>query len=228
MDRLLLLRNVSLLEGLTTDELEVLDRTVIHTNVSKGTIVQSPGEGRSEIVFIKKGKLRVYRQSPEGKEFTVGLLGEGNVFGDVKWFGLGTQNASIDVFEDAITCTLSEQKLQSLIEGHPMLSLRFMQVLTEQLQRMEELLTVMAIGSLRWKVLFVLQRLAEDFGVVTADGWASIALRVSQQDIASMTGASRESVTRVMQELVKDEMVETDRTHFRIQLARVAEELAQR
>lgn len=110
MDRLLLLSNVSLLDGLDQEELKVLDQTVTHSSLIRGTIIQTPGEGRAEIVFIKKGKLRVYRQSPEGKEFTVGLLGEGNVFGDVQWFGLGTQNACIDVFEDAIICTLSEKK----------------------------------------------------------------------------------------------------------------------
>lgn len=227
LDRLLLLSRVSLLEGLDSSELEVLDRTVVHSNVTRGTILQTAGESRKEIVFIKKGKLRVYRQSPEGKEFTVSLLGAGNVYGDLKWFGFGTENACIDVFEDAITCTLSEQRLQTLMEHHPNLSLRFMKVLSDQLRRMEELVTVMAIGSLRWKILFVLKRLSDDFGVHGSDGWRSIELRVSHQDLAAMTGATRESVTRVVQNLVDEGLVERIRTHFRIRASRVDAELAE-
>lgn len=60
----------------------------------------------------------VYRQAADGKQFTVGLLGEGNVYGDVQWFGPGTQNVSIDVFEDAGSLTNSDSldAAQSLVE----------------------------------------------------------------------------------------------------------------
>lgn len=225
MERLLLLSSVSLLNELEQEELDVLDKTVTHTEVARGKVVQRPGETRSEIVFIKKGKLRIYRQTSEGKEFTVGLLGEGNVFGDVQWFGLGTESASIDVFEDAVICTLSEKRLQLLIEDHPQLSLKFMKILTDQLRRMEELVTVMAIGSLRWKILFMLNRLADDFGQTLEVGWKSIELRVSHQDIAAMTGATRESVTRVIQDLVHEGIVQSTRAHFSINMDKVSQEL---
>ncbi len=222
MERLLLLSSVSILDGLDEEEIQILDQAVIHTEVSTGTIVQREGEAKSAIVFVKKGRLKMFRESAQGKEFTLGMLSEGNVYGDVPWFGLGTQQVNLMVMEDAITCTLYEDNFQDLLLHNPKLTMRFMRLLSDQLRKMESLVTMMALGSLRLKLLFALMTLAHDFGDPVHKGWSQIALKITHDDLAAMTGSTRESVSRTLKMLAKENLVKYERTHFSVNALEVA------
>jgi CRP/FNR family transcriptional regulator, anaerobic regulatory protein len=62
---------------------------------TKGTIISSPGYSPQVLYLLKQGKVRLYKINSEGKELTLGILGQGNIFGEIETFSTGTRNVYI-------------------------------------------------------------------------------------------------------------------------------------
>ena len=72
-EKLRLLSMVDILEPLTREEIKELSRRVPDTHFQRAQILYTPQE-RSEVLFmLKKGRVRIYRVSPEGREFTLAV-----------------------------------------------------------------------------------------------------------------------------------------------------------
>ncbi len=197
-------------------EIDQLD-TIHHFNrITKNTLVQTPESAREGLYFVKEGKLRLYKLNDSGKQFTLGILTRGNIFGELDSFSFGTKEVYIETLEPTFLCTMFEPQFERLMLNQPRLALKFLKALSDRLNEREEQLEQLALHGLRKRLLHLLSTLSEKFGVIQ-DGYALIDLPLSHQEIANMLGASREAVSGVMSELAKEGVVKTSR--LSVQLA---------
>jgi CRP-like cAMP-binding protein len=185
------------------------------TLLPKGTIVQTPYDENDGIYFVKEGKLKLYRLNEEGKQFTLGVIGSGNSFGNTKLFSLGTQNAYIETIEEALVCLMKNNELELFLLNRPHLLMNILKNLSLKLEEQNHMLEELALYDLRHRVLFWIRKLAKEFGIDHGK-FITIDLSLSQQELANMVGSSRESVSIVLSNLETEGIILTERLKISI------------
>lgn len=227
MDKLWYLSRISIFETLPPEDLMELDRMAPMTHFNalpKGTLVQTPDLHRDGLFFVKAGKLRLYKINSEGKQFTVGILGNGNMFGEIDTFSFGTKGLYIETMEETLICSVLKEHFENFLLKRPELAMKFLKEFSNMLRERDELLEKLALGDVRDRVLHLLLKLADQFGI-DDDEFVKIDLPLTHQEVANMIGATRESVTVILNELVKEGVLQTGRKTISIEVNKARDSL---
>lgn len=216
MNKLSYLSQVCLFEALPVADLMEIDRMAPMNRIRKNTLLQTPETFQEGLYIIKEGKLRLYKINQDGKQFTVGIIGKGNVFGEMDSFSLGTRDLFIETLEETLLCSLSKGEFERFLIQRPDLMLKVLRVLSNQLQDRDQLLEKLALGGVRERLLHLLLKYSDQFGIQEGD-YYRIDLPLTHQELANMIGVTRESVTVVLQELAKLQVVRTGRKSIYVQ-----------
>jgi CRP-like cAMP-binding protein len=222
MNKLWYLSKISLFEALTMEELQEIERMTPMTTIKRGELIQSPSTFREGLYMLKEGKLKLYKINAEGKPFIVSILGSGNVFGEIDSFSLGTKDTFIETMDDTILCSLGKEQFEKFLIERPQLTVRIMKELSKLLKERDAMLTQLALGNVRDRILHLLKTLAEKFGI-PEDDYHNIDMPLSHQEIANMIGSTRETVTMVLNELSKDGVIKTGHMSVHINLNQLSE-----
>ncbi|HVJ49710.1 Crp/Fnr family transcriptional regulator [Desulfitobacterium sp.] len=221
MNKLWYLSQISMFEALPQEELLKIEEVIPMATIRKNTLIQTPETFREGLYFLKEGKLRLYKSNSNGKQFTQGILGKGNVFGELDSFSLGTKDVFIEAMEDVLLCSMGKEQFEQFLAEHPQLALKLLRVLSERLNEQNAMLEQLALGSIRERILFLLVKLSEQFGVAEGE-YHKIDLKLTHQELGNMIGATRESVTVVLNELIKEGVIQTGRLSIRIRKERAS------
>lgn len=227
MNKLWYLSQISIFEEMSREEIREIDQldTIHHFNwIAKNTLVQTPESAREGLHFVKEGKLRLYKLNENGKQFTLGILTRGNIFGELNSFAFGTRRVYIETMEPSLLCTIPEPQFERLMINRPQLALKFLKALSDRLKEREDQLEQLALHGLRNRVLHLLTTLSTKFGIVQ-DGYSLIDLPLSHQEIANMLGATREAVSGVMSELAKEGVVKVSRMSVQLAVTIIEENI---
>lgn len=111
-------------------------------------------------------------------------------------------------------CTLDKAQFEKIISERPELALKFIAIVSTRLKEVEEMLEHLAYGSVRKRLLFLLHKLADKFGAPLPagkggeePGWIQLEVTLTHQELASMMGSIRETVTELLTELAAEGIV---------------------
>lgn len=215
MDKIKYLSRIQLFQELELEELKQIEPVTPIRVVKKGSIIASPYMDSKILYLIKSGTVRLYKLSGSGKELTLDLLGKGHVFGEFGSFTTGSENMYAQAWEDCVICKMEQPQLEQILREHPQLSLKLIEIISNRLKEVEELLEYMAYGSVRRRLLYLLRKMAEKFGTnwtgtgrrPDEDGWIQLDISITHQELAAMMGSVRETVTALLNELTKEHIV---------------------
>lgn len=228
MDKLGYLSRINIMDVLPMETLKEVDRDAPMNVVRKGTLIMEPGQ-RSDVLFLlKEGRVRIYKISAEGKEFTLAMLGPGNIFGEIGSISTGTEGAYAEALDDAVLCLWRKPDAERIMQKHPQLALRVMEVLSSRLKQMQELMGYLVLGDVRTRLLYLLLRLAAEFGAEDDGPCTLISADLTHQDLASMIGATRETVSATLAALSREEVVRTGRKEIWVHRSKAKSELDRR
>ena len=194
------LRNVSLFESLNEEELEALAQMTITRNFSKdGVIILAEEEGDT-LFIIKKGRVKVSIVSEDGREVILSILGEGTVFGELSLLDGKPRSANVIATEDTSLIMLRRHDFVQLIFKVPQIATALLAELASRLRRTDRQIEGLALLDVTSRISETLLQLAGDRGVETADG-VVIHNRPTHQELANMSGTTRETVSRVLKRL---------------------------
>ncbi|WP_326102042.1 Crp/Fnr family transcriptional regulator [Paenibacillus apiarius] len=163
--------------------------------------------------LIKSGTVRLYKLSEEGKELTVDILGSGHIFGAIESFTTGAENQYAVALEDCVICTIDKAQFEKLIRERPELALKFIEILSARLKEVEEMLELMAYGSARKRLLYLLYKFSLKFGALQSavEGqdphWVRLEVKLTHKELASITGSIRETVTELLSDFAGEGIV---------------------
>lgn len=195
-----LLREVDLFAGLTLDQLREISRTLPMTACETGGLVTSPNDADERLYIIKRGRVRLYRLTPGGKQLTLDILDKGRVVGRMSWLGQELSEVYAEAIEDAVICSFTPAELRRLIDRFPGIGLNMIRYLSDRLAVSEREREVMAFRSVEQRLASRLLELAERFGQ-PAEGGVAIDARLTQQELADMIGTSRETLATTVSSL---------------------------
>jgi CRP/FNR family cyclic AMP-dependent transcriptional regulator len=189
------LSEVDVLEPLSREELDELARRVPDVNLAKGEFLHSPKERGEGIWLLKKGRVRVYRVDPGGGEFTLEVVREGTVFGEMTLGPRRLRAAHALAIEPSLVGFLDRERLEDLIRRNPEVGIRLVRVLSERLRLCHERMADFADKDVPARLASLIVYLVESEGVSTGEGY-EIPTRYTHEQLGTMIGAGRVAVSR--------------------------------
>lgn len=181
-----------LFRDLSPPEVAALGGSLAMTTCGRGRVFYEPGQTGEVLFILKRGRVTLYRITPEGKKLITGTVEAGSVFGEMSLLGQGMYDSFAEASEDCVLCVMSRGDVERLIARHPRVGVRLLEHVGRRLEQAELRLAEVAYKSIPARIATTLLRLAGD---------DLRPVRLSQQDIADMVGTYRETSTRVLNEL---------------------------
>lgn len=169
----------------------------------KRETVFHPGEHKQFIYFLARGRMRVYVIHPDGQEFTVTVLEQGDVFsGHTRTFGKALEECEV-IF-------VPIQSFRSLVLEVPALSFRLAGVLGDSLKNTFNIIEKLAFKDVNERLSQFLVETAEQRGNLISEG-VSVDLGFNYQEIATLVGCSRQTVSAFFNGLQKQGIIQIDK-----------------
>jgi CRP-like cAMP-binding protein len=212
LDKVWYLKQINLFSHMDEREIQALAERTTMREVSKGKVILRPDEQPGMVYLIKEGRVKISRYSKDGREQILALLEPGNLFGELGLAG-EVESVHAEAFEDSLICTLRRNDFIELIRNQPELMLYLVKVLADRLRQTEEELADIVFRTVPARLASLLLRLAEMYGESNGRGMR-LALRLTHHDIASMIGATRETVTSTLSQFRDDGLIDVDHRHI--------------
>jgi CRP/FNR family cyclic AMP-dependent transcriptional regulator len=210
-EKLGLLRELDLFRGLSEQDIEAIGHATTMTFCTPGQMLLSPDDPPERIHIVKKGKVRVYRMTPDGKQLTLDIYDRGTILGDMRMLGQDRlPEAYVEAVEAGVICTISPDELRRLIERYPAIGVNVISHLASRLEEAERELEAMAYQRVGQRLARKLIDLAQRFGVPSVRG-TLIQARLTQQELADMIGTTRETLAHTIGEFRRRGLVTTAR-----------------
>jgi len=155
---------------------------------------------------VVEGRVLISALSEAGREIVLNLIDEGEVFGEIGLVDGGARSAQALALEDTLCLELERRHFLPLLEENPRLAIELLGVVCRKLRSTTEDVEDIAFLDLKPRLAKKLLAFASHFGRNRPAGLA-IALPLTQQRLASMLGATRESVNRTFAELVQQGVI---------------------
>ncbi len=168
--------------------------------VARGEMVLRRGDPSTGLIVILVGRLRIGVVSAEGGEVSLGVLGPGEVLGEISLLDGQPRSADAQAMEAGRLLVIQRAHILDMLRADAELCLRMMAVLCRRLRAANETAEDIALLDLPARIGRVLARLGREFGKPGRLGLV-IELKLSQRDIALLVGASREKVNRELRVL---------------------------
>ncbi len=212
LDKVWYLKHINLFSNIDEREMQELAERTTMREFSRGKLILHPDAPPEMVYLIKEGRVKVSRYSPGGREQILALLEPGDLFGEFSLVG-EREPVHVEAFEDSLICALPRAEFIALIRSQPGLMLHVMKILADRLRRAEEEIADIVFRTVPGRLASLLQRLAEAYGESDARGMR-LALRLTHHDIASMIGATRETVTSTLSRFRDDGLIDVNQRHI--------------
>jgi CRP-like cAMP-binding protein len=209
-ERIRLLSLVDIFEPLSEEEIERLNGQLPDRRLEGGEIFYGPHDRSERLFLLQKGKIRIFRTTPEGRELTLAVVEAGTVFGEMALTGQQLEGAYAQAMEPSQVSTMAREDLERLVLEKPEVGLKIMQVLSERLRRYETRLEDVTMKDVRSRLAGIIVLLVESEGVRTGTGYR-IPAHYTHERLGTMIGANRVAVTRAFGLLQDEGVVELRR-----------------
>ncbi|MCZ9294860.1 CRP-like cAMP-activated global transcriptional regulator GlxR [Corynebacterium meitnerae] len=163
----------------------------------RGTTIFDEGEPGNTLYIIIDGKVKLARHAPDGRENLLSVMGPSDMFGELSIFDPGPRTSSAVCVTEVTTATMDSEMLKQWIADHPEISQQLLRVLARRLRRTNASLADLIFTDVPGRVAKTLLQLANRFGVQEG-GALRVNHDLTQEEIAQLVGASRETVNKAL------------------------------
>jgi CRP/FNR family transcriptional regulator, cyclic AMP receptor protein len=207
---------VNVLSDLPEDQQGFLNRYLQIKCFPKNTFVYNPGEAADWVYFVIEGVIKTGTINEDGKEVIKNILYPGEMFGELGLSGMTERPDFASSLKSSIeVMRLPVRILKELINKNPEVGLRMIEKLGARITRSEKRLEQLVFDDARTRIIGFLYEQAAKNGVKFADE-TLIRHGFTHQDMANITGTSRQLVTIVLNELKKENLINFDRSSILI------------
>jgi len=164
---------------------------------ARGDVLFHEGDPGDRLFVIRSGKIKLGRRSSDGRENLLSVQGPGEMFGELSLFDPGPRTATATVVADAELVELAHTDLVAWLEQHPTVAKHLLKALAHRLRRTNEALADLVFSDVPGRVAKALLDLATRFGEPTDEG-VRVAHDLTQEELAQLVGASRETVNKAL------------------------------
>ncbi len=194
------IRNCSLFGRLTDSEMEQLESRSRLRKFPKGSSIYLPADAADSAFLLAEGRVRLCSTTPDGKQSILAFIEPGELFGELALIETGEREERAEVTASSTVVLIPGDALKSLMETSATLTLGVTKLIGMRRKRIERRLKSLLFHNNRDRLTHLLTELIDQYGVATTDG-IELSVRMSHQDMASVIGATRETVTTLLGEM---------------------------
>ncbi|HNO94405.1 MAG TPA: Crp/Fnr family transcriptional regulator, partial [Anaerolineales bacterium] len=173
---------------------EILKDIATHTRLGefqRGDVLFWEGDPCEGLFILQQGSAKIFRLSPQGRQYIVRILQEGDTFAEVPAFDEGTSPVNVEALETCRTWIIDKNKLHTLVMEHPAFAQKVLVNFGRMLRGMVRMVSEMAF----YQVTHRLARLIDtELPQDKSAAW-------TQEQLAARLGTVREVVARSIKEL---------------------------
>lgn len=195
-----LLNRIPLFSGLDPSDFKQLESRLARRRYAAGQILFHMGDQGGSLHIIERGRVKVTIPASSGEELILALLSEGELLGELSLFDGKPRTATVQALEETETLCLHRDDLLTLMRNSFPVVVTILEVLAQRLRNTDALLAESHFLDIRTRLARKIVALGEAFGV--REGAAiRIGVRITQRELASMIGATRESINKQLKSL---------------------------
>ena len=196
------LRNAPLFADLDDDDVASLRVHTTEVRVKRGEVLYREGDTGDQLFMIVRGKVKMGRTAEDGRESLLAVLGPGDTFGEVGLFDPGPRVATVTAVTEASMLCVDHDHLRSWLIGRPKVAEALLRQLARRLRIGAEAMADLVFLDVPGRVAKSLLALSARFGTVATGGGIYVAHDLTQEELAQLVGASRETVNKALAEFV--------------------------
>jgi CRP-like cAMP-binding protein len=160
------------------------------------------------LYMVMLGSAKIYRLSPQGRQYIVRVLQEGDTFAEVPAFDGGANPANVEALEPCKLWVIDSEILRALILSHPQFAQKVLVNFGTMLRQMVRQVSEMAFYQVTHRLARLISELPPD-----EMGTASL---MTQEQMAARLGTVREVVARSLKELERSGAIQVENRRIRI------------
>ena len=198
------LEEMSLLQGLSTQELTGLARGAVWKVFAPNEFVFHQGDEARNFHVLHSGILKLFRSTAEGRDQTVYLVEEGDPFCLCSLYGAAVLPVSALTMTACQVIAFSVESMEKQLRRSPQVLLNIVRVLNTRLTYSYQMIEDLALRSIHQRVASFLLHAAR----VRDENAHRVTLSVSRQEVAKILGTTPETISRVLARLCQDGLIE--------------------
>ena len=207
MDKIELLQSVSIFWDLNEDELGHIADKMVAKHFENGNYIFLEDSEGEQCFFVLEGSVKVTRLSKDGREVILAMLNEGDFFGEMSLLDGESRSANVIALEKTKVLTLDRNDFIAVVNDYPQIAVQLLKELARRLRKSDRQIASLSLSDAEKRIALCIIRFADEQGVIQ-NGKVSIPKTPIQQDIANMAGTSRETVSRALGLLEKEDLIE--------------------
>jgi CRP/FNR family transcriptional regulator/CRP/FNR family cyclic AMP-dependent transcriptional regulator len=201
------LKQTALFANINDNDLQAIARHIIPRTFKQGEIIFHEGDPGRFLYLVKSGHVRIFINGLDGSETSVILFGKpGDIFGELAVIDGLNRSASAVALGETVLYTMSRESFREQMRRYPQFSLNFMKILSQRVRYNTKQVDSLATLDVPKRLARKLLELAQDYGRVTTNG-VRIDMTLTQTNLASLIGATRESTNKSLREFRKQDWI---------------------
>ncbi len=179
-----------------------------HHIYNKGDSLFCEGNRSNHVFLIKKGSVKTYKNTEEGKELITGLFKENHFIGYTSSLGDFSHAENAETLEYSKLIKIDNQEINSILNENPHIAVELIGMLANNIRTIKEGMLQMAYGSVRNRTarsLLILNKKSKDKNIL-----------ISRYDLASFTGIAKETLIRTLSDFKSEGLIESHRNFIKI------------
>ncbi len=209
------LTDAELFQDLTLEEMDALSEQMPMREVEAETVFYSPEKPIEELTFIKKGRVRLFYLSADGKVFTTAILEAGTFFGEMMILGQSLYGKYAEAVTPCTLCVMNRDDVKTLLLGDLRLANRIVEMLGKRLAETERRLADLALQSVPSRIASLILLLSAGKNAREKSEnelpAAKPEITCTHEQLAQMVGVQRETVTRILKKFRTNRLIELGR-----------------
>ncbi len=202
----LILHSIPFFSTLSDDELRELESHIKRRQISRNEVVLFEEDTANYMYIVYSGKVRVVKINVDGREQILAIHRRRDFFGEMSLLDGKTSPATVIAMEDSEIGLLEKEDFDRFIQKNDNMRRHIIEMLCSQLREAWMMIRIMSFDNAEKRIMAVLDRLQELYGVGDDRG-RIINVKLTHQQITSYASVTRETVTRVLNQLKGEELI---------------------
>lgn len=189
----------------------MIEQRAVARTYSKGSVIINEGEDAISLYVIVSGGIKVSMDNEDGKEIILNSQGPGEYFGEMALIDDQPRSASIVTTEKSKFLIINKPAFHHILEKHPNIAIGLLKNLSKRIRSLSDNVKSLALMDVYGRLAKMLLNMAKE-----KDGRLVIEQKLTQQDIASRIGSSREMVARILKDLANGGYISIENKYITI------------
>jgi CRP-like cAMP-binding protein len=193
------LKQTHLFAEVTDNGLNKISNFVKENFYKKGEIIFNEGETGDTLHIIVKGRVKITKYTQQGKIKILAILNEKDSFGEMALLTEEARSATVEAIDSVTTLSIAKKEFLDILQTEPSISLQIIKTLCHRLAKADRDLKNFIAGNAKVRISCVLLDFKDENNIV----------KLTHQEIADISGLTRETTTRILNKFADEKIIET-------------------